>query len=277
MPASSNAPAAIGVFPPSVAQQLREIVRQPPALHGIERSRWRLRDLSTALTCLRCYSLPGLSQALKRLKIRRKRGRLSVTSPDLAYERKLDWIDRAVALARACPDEVVVLYGDEYTLVRQPKLGDVWAGPGPEPRACLTHQVNYTYRYSAAIDVVGGRVVWTGELVMGVRNLRRFLKAVRKAFPGKRVFLIWDNWPIHLHPAVLTEATDLDIGLLWLPTYAPWTNPIEKLWRKLVEDLLRHHRLADHWKTLKQKVADFLDQFANGSGDLLRYVGLLPD
>jgi hypothetical protein len=28
---------------------------------------------------------------------------------------------------------------------------------------------------------------------------------------------------------------------VWLPTYAPWLNPIEKLWRWLRQDVLKMH------------------------------------
>ena len=62
---------------------------------------------------------------------------------------------------------------------------------------------------------------------------------------------------------------------VWLPTYAPWLNPIEKLWRWLRQDVLHLHRLADDWKALRQRVRAFLDQFAQGSQRLLEYVGLL--
>jgi hypothetical protein len=37
------------------------------------------------------------------------------------------------------------------------------------------------------------------------------------------------------------------------------------------------HRKSDQWQALKQQVIDFINQFANGSQKLLRYVGLLPD
>ena len=59
-----------------------------------------------------------------------------------------------------------------------------------------------------------------------------------------------------------------------LPTYASWLNPIEKLWRKLKQELVHLHRLADKLPELRAQIDRFLDQFANGSLDLLRYVGL---
>jgi hypothetical protein len=66
----------------------------------------------------------------------------------------------------------------------------------------------------------------------------------------------------------------LPIHLIWLPTYAPWTNPIEKLWRCLKQDVLHLHRYQDDWQGLRARVDAFFAQFATGSPDLLRYVGL---
>jgi hypothetical protein len=111
---------------------------------------------------------------------------------------------------------------------------------------------------------------------MGVEGLRRFLARLRRAYADRPLILVWDNWPVHRHAEVLATAAALDIELVWLPTYAPWTNPIEKLWRWLAEDLLRHHTKADAFAALQAQVAAWLDQFAVDSPALLRYVGLAP-
>lgn len=267
--------AATAGFPPLEATRVVEALRQPPALHGIDRPRWRLDDLGQAIPAVAGYSRSGLSRLLRRLEVRRSRGRFSLHSPDLAYQTKLEWLARAVAAARADPDHVRLLYADEFTLMRQPSLAPVYAPCGHEPTVPLSAQANYTYRYSAALDLVSGQVDWLGAMIVGVDRLKRFLRRLRTAYPGYRLLLVWDNWPVHTHPAVLAEAASLGIELLWLPTYAPWTNPIEKRWRWLKQDVVHAHRLADQWPELKRQVAAFLDQFAEGSEALLRYVGLL--
>ena len=90
------------------------------------------------------------------------------------------------------------------------------------------------------------------------------------------MYVIQDNWNIHTHPDVLTALDDYPrIKPVWLPTYAPWLNPIEKMWRWLRQDILKMHRWVEDWPQVKQRVPDFLDQFAHGSSALLRYVGLV--
>jgi hypothetical protein len=54
-------------------------------------------------------------------------------------------------------------------------------------------------------------------------------------------------------------------------------HPIEKLWRWLRQGVLKRHRLAGDWAALCQRVRTFLDQFAAGSHEVLRSVGLLGE
>jgi len=229
-----------------------------------------------ALDWLAGYSLPGVCRALQRLRVGRQRGHFRWQSPDPAYAAKLQTITVALGQARRPSAATAVLYVDEFSLSRQPTLGPAYCPPGHPPVAARALRRNTYYRYAAALDATTGRVTWLGRSRLGVQNLTRFLVKVRHAYGDRPLFLIWDNWPVHHHPVVADAAADLAIRLLYLPTYAPWTNPVEKVWRWLSEDLLRHHRLADHFAALQTAVATWLDQFAQDSAALLRYVGLSP-
>ncbi len=80
------------------------------------------------------------------------------------------------------------------------------------------------------------------------------------------------------HPDVFEALSELpQIDPVWLPTYAPWLNPIEKLWRWLRVDVLKMHRFVSQWGAFRTQVNGFLDQCATSSDDLLRYVGLKGD
>lgn len=95
---------------------------------------------------------------------------------------------------------------------------------------------------------------------------------------AQHIYVAQDNWSVHKHADVLEALAEWPhIEPVWLPTYAPRLNPFEKLWRWLRQDVLKMHRLADDWQTLRRRVNMFLDQFAAGSQELLHYVGLLGD
>ncbi len=268
--------AATVVFPPQTGATLYRVVHQEPVRHGITRSRWRLADLRQVVPALRSYSLSGISRALRRLGIRLKRGRLRLHSPDPVYADKVARIDRALALARRYPDRCALHFGDEMSVYRQPTLAARYAPVGQEPTALLSHRSNTRLRLGGTLDAVTGQVQTVAGAKVGVAKLVALLHQVRAADPDRVLFVVWDNWPIHRHPTVLAAATALRVHLLWLPTYAPWENPIEKLWRWRKQTVLHQHRQADDWDALTQAVTAFLDQFQHGSPDLLRYVGLLP-
>lgn len=150
-------------------------------------------------------------------------------------------------------------------------------GGRKQPREYRSHRSDTKRRTVAALNAVTGQVTYRCASKMGAKELARWMFQLRQVYgPQARLFLVWDNWPVHYHWRVLEAASKAEIELLWLPTYAPWTNPIEKLWRQLHEEVLCLHRWAAQWEELKQRVEEFLHHLAQPSPQLLRYVGLLP-
>jgi transposase len=79
----------------------------------------------------------------------------------------------------------------------------------------------------------------TGETVVLIRKHKRrqemaeLLQALLEKHPTGTVFVAWDNFAAHQDgevDAVLRSAAGR-LVLLYLPTYSPWLNPIEMLWR----------------------------------------------
>src|SRR5262249_6588351 len=84
------------------------------------------------------------------------------------------------------------------------------------------------------------------------------------------------NWSFHRHAAA--QATLHQVSRLvpvWLPTYAPWLTPMEKLGHRLRCDVLRGRRLAADGPQRRQQAAAFLDQLVHGSSALRRFGGLI--
>jgi hypothetical protein len=235
---------------------------------------------------------------LKRLKIAWKRGRYHVHSPDSNYVAKLRSVK--LNLLQAGDRQRVFVFADEFTLYRHPSLANAFAQRGKiQPLAELGYLSNYTWRIAAALNAYTGQVTYHQARVIDVTRLTLFHRKLQQAYPAADILLAQDNWPLHYHPDVLAALqpqelpfglrvppnwsklpvrpiplVPLPIRLFFLPTYASWTNPIEKLWRLLRQEVLHLHRYADNWPTLKQQVWAFLDQFQYGSTDLLRYIGL---
>lgn len=285
---------------------LLQVVRRDPRAFGIPDSRWTLARIREVVDWLRTTSLPGIHQLFDRLRISYKRGRDHVQSPDPDYLAKLAAIAVFLERAQTTGGKVVTLYLDEITYYRQPTLACAYEEVGKrQPLAERSYQANTPTRIVGTLDPGSGRVLYLQHPKIGVADLVKFFQSVRDSYTdADRLNLVVDNWPVHFHPDLLVAlepqenpwpkhlparwATTpspaavkrwgqlcLPIQLRPLPTYASWTNPIEKLWRKLRQEVLHLHRLADRLDELRKEVTDFLDQYAQGSLNLLRYVGLV--
>lgn len=263
-------------------------------------TRWTLRALRDGVPCYWQYSLSGVWRILARHKLRRRRARDHLRSPDPAYQEKLAHLLAVRGVVEAAPDQAVLLYLDEVTYYRQPSHGYAYAATrATHPRAERSVKRNTASRVIGALDAHTGRVVARQRSRITVPALIRFYQALVDAYPGRRIYLVQDNWPVHVHPDILAalepqtapfpyyrppswptapspkaKRLNLPIQIVPLPTYASWLNPIEKLWRWLKQDILHLHRLADDLSALRALVLDFLARFDRDSPDLLRYVGL---
>jgi DDE superfamily endonuclease len=244
-------------------------------------SRWTLRALRATFSRWHGLTLPGVWRALRRLGLGLRSAAVQQYSPDPDYLTKEAHLLACLREAAAAPDEVVALFLDEMGYARWPEPAPDWgpAAPAPRPVAERAGSKQRLWRVIGALDAVTGQVDYAENYVIGRERVGAFYRHLDQGYArARRIYLIQDNWSIHAHPDVLaTLATLPRLQPVWLPTYAPWLNPIEKLWRWLKGDVLKQHRLAADWPVLRRRVTAFLDQFAAGSTALLRYVGLLGD
>lgn len=279
------------------------VAHQPPGAFGLSQSRWTLGLLRRTLPLLQVGTDSSLCHLLGRLGIAYKRGRHYLHSPDPDYRAKLAQLDLFLEQSRLDQERYPLLFLDELTFYRQPTLACDYEQQGHlQPLARRSYRSNTPLRVGAAMDALTGKVIYRQSYHVGCRELLRLYEAICQAYPkAERIYLVADNWPVHYHPDLLAALVpqplpfpvhlarswpkepsakapkaNLPIQMVQLPTYAPWTNPIEKLWRWLCQDLLHLHRLADDLDALKNGVASFLDQFHSGSAALLRYCGLAP-
>jgi transposase len=235
--------------------------------------------LGQVVKWLQGKSTVAVHRLLKRLGFGWKRALNFVRSPDPNFRTKWQAILRAYAQALANPRQIICLFLDEFTYYRQPCLAPAYHPQGQtQPHARQLAGYNTCTRLVAALNALSGQVIYRQRKKIGKEELLAFFAQLRAAYPQAAcIYLVMDNWPVHQLPEVLAALAEHRLTPLFLPTYASWLNPIEKLWRWLKQDVLHLHRLAQDLPALRQEVTDFLDQFQHGSTDLLHYVGLLPE
>ena len=242
-------------------------------------SRWTLRTIRATFGCFREMTPSGVWRSLERQGIGLRSAAVQHYSPDPEYIPKCERLYKCLDEAAAMPGRVVAVFLDEMGYTRWPEPGPDWTGtaPAPRPETDRADSPNRTWRIIGALNAVTGRVDFLDAYIVGRAKVIQFYRQLDAAYPdAERLLVVQDNWSIHTHEDVLAALKKWPrIEPVWLPTYSPWLNPIEKLWRWLRQDVLKLHRLAGDWPSLRGRVNQFLGQFAAGSQDLLRYVGLL--
>ena len=186
---------------------------------------------------------------------------------------------QALKEVRDKPGEKVLLFQDEASFYRQPSQGWLWAWMGRrQPRMQYSHRSNTRMRVVGFMEAISGRVLSWDMSRVTVKNLANCIRQVSATFPqAKCIYLVWDNWPVHEHPVVQTAiAKDTRIKVLPLPTYAPWLNAIEKLWRLVRQETVHAHPWSDDFLVFRNAIRMKLSEFAFGSERVVRYCGLSP-
>ena len=152
------------------------------------------------------------------------------------------------ALLRHLPADEVAVFQDEVDINTNPKIGSMWMLRGQQAQV-VTPGTN-TKRYLA------GSMNWrTGHVIRSQpgksRNADLFLAhldELRRRFRRyHRIHVICDNAIFH-KPERCKKVQEYlaewghRIVLHFLPTHAPETNPIERVWWHLHEEITRNHR-----------------------------------
>lgn len=303
-PGKGRKPAFAPLSEEDAEVELHHLVGRDPSRIPPHETRWTLRSLGTSVPWLKGLSIPTVHRTLRRLGISYKRGRSYVHSPDAEYTQKLACVQQALETVKENRETHVAFYQDEFAFRLQPRLAKDWTQTASKkPLAHQTLDSDEVCYGMGALNAYTGDLVYQQTDAATVLETHALYSKICQRYPkAERIYLIQDNRPVHLHPNLLAallpqtssfqkplppswvgkfskkigKLAQLPIEVLQLPTYASWTNPIEKLWRWVRQAVLHLHRLAEDWQTLQQRVMTFMEQFQGGSKQLLRYVGLLP-
>jgi transposase len=103
------------------------------------------------------------------------------------------------------------------------------------------------------------------------------LQVLLDKHPEGTVYVAWDNSNTHKDvevEAVVRSAAGRLI-LLYLPTYSPWLNPIEMLWRQFRREVT-HCKLFTSVKALLAAAQDFFDRYDYHPERVLSIIGAIP-
>jgi transposase len=162
-------------------------------------------------------------------------------------------------------------YADEFNLSWLPTLRAMWSPKGQQ--VMIPTPAQPTKHYG-----IGAVNYQTGETVVLVRRHKRrreiaeLLQALLDQHPSGTVYVAWDNANTHEDDEVeaVVRGAAGRLVLLYLPTYSPWLNPIEMLWRHFRREVT-HCELFVTVKALLAATRDFFDRY-NQCPDAVRSI-----
>ena len=92
--------------------------------------------------------------------------------------------------------------------------------------------------------------------------------------PDKTVYVAWDDASTHEDDEIeaVVRGAAGRLVLLYLPTYSPWLNPIEMLWRYFRKEVT-HCELFENMKALIAETLAFFKRCNDTPGRVLSVIG----
>jgi transposase len=234
---------------------LRWVAERSPTQWGFVRSRW---TCETVVVLLREDYRVRVSRETIRRRLRAanlvwRRPRPVLGPKDRAHAVKLG---RIRALLRCLPADEIAVFMDEVDINTNPKIGSMWMQRGHQAEV-ITPGNNEKRYLAGSWDWRTGRLTLTEGKPWQGRNTDLFLAHLdhlrRRYRCYEVIHVICDNAKPH-HAKRVREYLAKHEGRVvvhYLPAYAPQTNPIERVWWHLHEDITRNHRCASMAELLR--------------------------
>ena len=164
-------------------------------------------------------------------------------------------------------------YADAFNLSWLPTLRAMWGPKGQQVMIPTPAQPHRRYGIGAVTDHTGETVVLC-ERRKRRKEIANLLAAVLAKHPTGTIYVAWDNVSTHEDDEVeeVVRAAAGRLVLLYLPSYSPWLNPIEMLWRHFRREVT-HCEVFERVKALLAAAADFFARYNQTPQQTLSLIG----
>jgi transposase len=167
----------------------------------------------------------------------------------------------------------VFYYADEFNLSWLPTLRAMWSPVGQQVMIPTPGQQNTSYGIGA-INYHTGETVVQFQPHKRRQEIARLLTALVEKHPAETIYVAWDNANTHEDDEVeeVVRGAAGRLVLLYLPTYSPWLNPIEMLWRHFRREVT-HCELFETMQALLVAAQEFFERYNQYPHKLLSVIG----
>jgi len=170
----------------------------------------------------------------------------------------------------------VFYYADEFNISWLPTIRAMWSPKGQQVMIPTPGQPTKHYGIGAVNYHTGHTVVLTRKRKRR-REIAELLHRLLEHHPRGTIYVAWDNATTHEDDEVeaVVRAAAGRLVLLYLPTYSPWLNPIEMLWRQFRREVT-HCELFSTMKALLAAAKQFFDRYNEQPAKVLSIIGATP-
>jgi putative transposase len=232
------------VLMPWLTRSLGALLKMAPRAYGWCRTRWSCATLAATLQAKHSIAVSAetVRRWLHELGWVWKRAKLVAKDDDPHRIERLAWIRFHYENLRR---HEVMVFADELDIHLLPKVGAAWMLQGTQEEI-MTPGTNEKHYLAGALHLATGKMLYC----LGPRKnnglFRALLTLLDTAYPTSdvmRIYVVVDNYCIHKAKAVEQWlANHPRFTLLWLPTYCPRANPIERVFGDVHDKCTRNHK-----------------------------------
>ena len=155
-------------------------------------------------------------------------------------------------LKKRPPKGWTLVYGDESDVSLNPLLGRVWHRKGKSYQVTGAGK-NYKVHVFGALNTKTGRVTYLIFRRKRSVEFLEFLKHLLKQYRRWKIYLVLDNFKIHDTKIIrdFIKKQRKRLRIVWLPTYSPYLNLIERFWRYMKDQTVRNYFFKDVVKLIQ--------------------------
>jgi putative transposase len=252
-------PVRTTVLIPTLRRSLLALLKASPRAYGWCRTRWSGATLALTLQATRgiTVSAETMRRWLHELAWVWKRAKLVAKDDDpqrVTRLARIRFVYEQLRLGEA------IVFADELDIHLLPKVGYAWMPKGTQLEV-MTPGQNQKHYLAGALELTTG----TLHYCLGPRKtnalFRELLACLDASYPAEhymRLYVVVDYYKIHKAKAVEQWLTAHPrVTLLFLPTYCPRANPIERAFGDVHDCCTRNHQR----KRLSDLVADVETHF----------------
>jgi transposase len=238
---------------PSLKRSVRALLKTAPRVFGWCRTRWSCAALATELQIRRGIEVSAetMRHWLHELGWEWKRAKLAAKDDDPQRVEKLARIRLAYEQLRV---GAALFFADELDISLLPKVGYQWMPKGEQVEV-MTPGTNEKRYLAGALDLTTGTItscVWYRKQTGLFIELLETLDRTHPVPLFTHLTLVLDNAKLHKAQNVQQWlAAHPRFALLYLPTYCPQANPIERVFGDVHDKCTRNHTRKRIWRLVQ--------------------------